>query len=111
MGAARFSKCAFGTICTPEKIRQKITTADSPQYNGVAERQIAIIEAADLAARIQAAAKYSNEVSPRGDNFWAEQALWASHALNCTATSANPGFESPMICGLVHPHLGARSPS
>ena len=44
------------------KIRQEFTTADPPQYNAVAGRQIAIIEAAGLVARIQAAAKYRNEI-------------------------------------------------
>ena len=77
------------------KIRQEFTTDDPPQYNGVAERQIAIIEAAGHAARIQAAAKCPNEVCPRGESLWAEQAHWDCHALNCTATSANPGFKSP----------------
>ena len=77
------------------KIRQEFTTADPPQYNGVAERQIAIIEAAGLAARIQAAAKCPNEVCPRGESLWAEQAHWACRALNCMATSGNPGFKSP----------------
>ena len=94
-GGGEFSKGAFGALCTTEKIRQEFTTADSPQYNGVAERQLAIIEAASLAARIQAAAKYPNEVLPRGESLWAEQAQWAYHALNCTATSANPRFKSP----------------
>ena len=51
-GGGEFSKGALGALCTTEKIRQEFTTADSPQYNGVAERQIAIIEAAGLAARI-----------------------------------------------------------
>ena len=94
-GGGEFSKGAFGALRTTEKIRQEFTTADSPQYNGVAERQIAIIEAAGLAARIQAAAKYPNEVFPRGESLWAEQAHWACHALNCTATSAYPGYKSP----------------
>ena len=42
-GGGEFSKGAFGAPCTTEKARQEFTTADSPQYNGVAERQIAII--------------------------------------------------------------------
>ena len=63
-GGGEFSKGAFGALCRTEKIRQELTTADSPQYNGVAERQIAIIEAAGLAARIQASAKCPNEVFP-----------------------------------------------
>ena len=94
-GGGESSKGPFGALCTTEKIRQKLTKADSPQYNGVAERQIAIIEAAGLAARIQAAVKYPNEVCPHGESFWAEPTHWAFHALNCTATSANPGFKSP----------------
>ena len=47
-------------------------TADSPQYNGVAECQIAIKEEASLAARVRAAAKYPNEVFPRGESLSAE---------------------------------------
>ena len=95
-GGGDFSKGALGALCTTEKIRQEFTTADSPQYNnGVAESQIAIIEAAGLTARIQAAARYPNEVFPRGERLWAEQAHWACHALNCTATSANPIYKSP----------------
>ena len=94
-GGGEFSKGAFGALCTTEKIRQEFTTADSPRYNGVAERQIAIIEAAGLAARIQAAAKYPDDAFPRGESLWAEQAHWACHALNYTATSANPGYKPP----------------
>ena len=94
-GGCEFSKGAFGAVCTTEKIRQEFTTAGSPQYNDVAKHQIAIIEVAGLAAKIQAAAKYPNEVFPRGESLWVEQAHWACHALNCTATSPNPGFKSP----------------
>ena len=61
-GGGEVSKGGFGALCTTEKIRQEFTTADSPQCNGVAERQIAIIEAPGLAARIQAATKYPNKV-------------------------------------------------
>ena len=64
-GSGEFLKGAFGALCITEKIRQDFTTADSPGCNDVAERQIAVIEAAGLAARIQAAAKYPNEMFPR----------------------------------------------
>ena len=93
-GSGEFSKGTFGALCTTEKIRQEITTAYSPQYNGVAERQTALIEAAGLAARNQAATKDPNEVILRGESLWAEKAHWACHALNCTATPANPEFKS-----------------
>ena len=64
-GGGEFPESAFRALCTTEKIMQEFRTADSPKYKGVAERQIAIIEAAGFAARIQAAAKYLNEVFPR----------------------------------------------
>ena len=110
-GGGEFSKGAYAALCTTGKIMQEFTTADSPQYNRVAERQITIIEAAGLASRIQAAAKYPNEVCPRGGSWWAEEAHRACHALNCTATSANLGFNFPMIFGWAQPQLAARSPS
>ena len=90
-----FRDGAFGELCRKERIKQEFTTADSPEYNGVAERQIGIIEAAGLAARIQAEELYPNENFPRGENMWAEQAHWACHAINCTATTANPGWKTP----------------
>ena len=89
-GGGECSKGGFGDLCTTEKIRQEFTRADSPQYNGVAERKIPILEAAGLAAMIQAVAKHPNEGFRRGESLWAEQAHWACHALNCTATLANP---------------------
>ena len=94
-GDGEFSKGSFGALCTTQRIRQNFTTAHSPQYNSVAERQIAIIETVGLAVKIQTAAKYPSEVFPHGESLWAEQAHWACHALNCTATSDNPGFKSP----------------
>ena len=110
-GGGEFSKGAFGALCTAEKIRQIFTTADSSQYNGVAaERQTAVIKAAGLAARIQAAAKYPNEVFPGGESLWAEQAHWACPALNCTATSANPGFKSPHEVRLGSPPFNSPFP-
>ena len=71
-GGGEFSKGAFGALYTTDKIRQEFTTVNSPQYNGVAERQIAIIRATGLTARIQATAKYPNEGFPPGESLWAE---------------------------------------
>ena len=44
----------FGTSCRKSGIKQEFTPADSPKYNGVAERAIALISDTALAARIQA---------------------------------------------------------
>ena len=109
-GSGEFSKGAFGALRTAENTMQKITAADSPQYNGVAERQIAIIEATVLASRTQAAAKYPNEVCPRGESLWAEQAHWACHALNCRTISANPVLKSPHEIWFASPPTNRPSP-
>ena len=42
----------FGKLCRERNIKQEFTTADSPEYNGVTERGLAMIESAALAARI-----------------------------------------------------------
>ncbi|CAN0094397.1 unnamed protein product [Ascophyllum nodosum] len=62
---------------TQKKVKQELTTAYSPQLNGIAERQIVILEAADLAARNQALGRYPNEAFPKGENLWTEQVSWA----------------------------------
>lgn len=42
----------FGALCTREKIKQEVKNANTPEQNVVAKLQIAIIEAAGLAAII-----------------------------------------------------------
>ena len=64
----------FGKLCSERNIKRRFTTADSPEYNGVAERGLAMIESAALAARIQGAMS------------------WACDAR--TTTTANPGTPS-----------------
>ena len=49
-----FMEGKFGKLCRERKIKQEFTTADSPEYNGVAERGLTMIESAALGARIQA---------------------------------------------------------
>ena len=44
-GGGEFSKRDSGALCTIEKTRQEPDDSRFPQYNDVAERQIAIIEA------------------------------------------------------------------
>ena len=84
---------AFGELCRKRGIKQEFTLADSPKYNGVAERALELINDAAVAARIQA-----TELHPSAPNYpslWVETPSWACHALNCTATTANPGDKSP----------------
>ena len=44
----------FSSVCNELLIEQALTPAYSPQYNGVAERGLGLIEEAAMAARIQA---------------------------------------------------------
>ena len=102
---------AFGELCRKRGIKQEFTPADSPKYNGVAERALGLINDAAVAARIQTTELYPN--APNYTSLWAEAASWACHALNCTATTANPGdkslyemwYGSPPPRGAVWPFL------
>ena len=84
---------AFGELCRKRGIKQEFTPADSPKYNGVAERELGLINDAAVASRIQATELYPN--APNYPSLWAGAASWACHALNCTATTANPRDKSP----------------
>ena len=75
---------------TEKKSSKKRRPQTHLSSKGVAERALGIIEAAGLVARIQASELYPDERIPNGDNLWVEQAVWACHALNRTATPANP---------------------
>ena len=88
-----FFRGAFGKLCRKRGIKQEFTPADSPKYNGVAERALGLINDVAVAARIQA-----TELCPNAPNYpslWAEATSWVCHALNCTAATANPGEKSP----------------
>ena len=77
------------------RIKQQFTTPDTPQYNGVAERGLALIETYQQAARIQAAALYPTGDVPKTESLRAEASSWACDAMNQTATSANLERKSP----------------
>ena len=94
--AAKFKGRAFADLYRERGIRQKFTTADSPQFNSVAERGIAmVIESAGKAAIIQAGLNFPGMGIPSGNSLWADQAYWACHALNSTATTSNPQCMTP----------------
>ena len=70
-------KGKFEKLCRERKINQEFTTADNPEYNGVAQRGLAIIESAALAARIQASELFPVCSIPEGPSLWAEAMNWA----------------------------------
>lgn len=94
-GGCEFSEGTFEEGYDKEEIKQEKTTADSPQFNGVAKRAMSTIGSAGLPAKIQESEIYSNQKIPRGDNLRAEQANKACRAPNCTATSAYLGNKTP----------------
>ena len=83
----------FGELCHKRGIKQEFTPTDSPKYNGVAKRALALINDAALATRIQAPVLYTD--APAYPSLWAEAVTWGCHVLNHTATTANPGEKSP----------------
>ena len=50
--AAEFKSGYFADLCRERGIRQEFTTANSPQFNGLTERGIAMIESTGKAALI-----------------------------------------------------------
>ena len=67
--AAEFKGGVFTDLCRERGIRQEFATADSPQFNGVAERGIAMIESAGKAAIIQAGLNFRGMRIPSGNSL------------------------------------------
>ena len=57
--AVRDFKGDFAKLCRRNNIRQEFTTADSAKFNVVAERHIAMVESANIAAQVQAKSLFS----------------------------------------------------
>ena len=94
----------FAKLCKRHNIRQEFTTADSAEFNGLAERHIAMIESAGkAAAQVRAKSLFRRFKIPFGSRLWSARNYWACYALNRTATSANVGDKSPseMRFGMV----------
>ena len=104
-GGGEFCGGKFGDLCRSRWTKQEFTTADSPQFNGVAERALGLIETTAMAGRIQARELFPGAKLPATESLWAEATHWACDALNRTATSANPANKSPyeMWCGKPPP--------
>ena len=94
-GGGEFCGGKFGDLCRSRCNKQEFTTADSPQFNGVAERALDLIETAAMAGRIEARELFPGAQLPATESLWAEASHWACDALNRTATSANPTNKSP----------------
>ena len=91
----RFNGGKFGKLCREGNKKRDFTTADSPEYNGVAERGLAMLMSDALAARIQAPELFPGFSVPGGSLLWVEAMNWACDAYHRTATVANSGNRSP----------------
>ena len=89
-GGGEFQVGEFGDLCISRSIKQEITTADSPQFNEIAERPLGLIETAAMAGRIQARDLFPGAQFPATASLWAEASHWVRDSLNRTATIANP---------------------
>ena len=94
-GGGEFRGGKFRDLCRSRGIKQEFTTADSPQFNGIAKRALGLIETAAMAGRIQAHELFHGAQLPATESLWAEASHWACDALNRAATSANPANKSP----------------
>ena len=69
--AAESKSGYFADLCRERGIRQEFTTANSPQFNGVAEKGIAMIESTGKAALVQAKCMFSGMGIPLSYSLWA----------------------------------------
>ena len=88
----RFSEGISGNHAASVVPSKSSRQQTAPKYNVVAERALALINDAALAARIQAPILYPG--APSYPSLWAEVVSWACHVLNRTAITANPGDKS-----------------
>ena len=64
-------------------------------FNSVAERHIAMVESAGMAAQVQAKSLFRGFKISSGSRLWSARNYRACYALNCGVTSANVGDKSP----------------
>ena len=88
------------SVCN-ELLIEEFTPAYSPQFNGVAERGLGVIETAAMAARIQAKVLFGHVQLPETDKLWAEAMHWACEAIIIPLVLLIPTLNRRMRCGLV----------
>ena len=87
-------------MCNELLIKQEFTPAYSPQYNGVAERRLGLIEEAAMAARIQAKVLFGHVRLPKTDRLWAEAVHWLARHLITQCALLTLTRSRRMRCGM-----------
>ena len=85
VGGGEFPREKCRDLHKSRGIKQEFTTADSPQFNGVAERALGLIETAAMTGRVQARKRFPCAQLPATVLFWAE-------AWECRGYSMAKGF-------------------
>lgn len=85
----------FNGSFAEKEIKQEFATTDNPEYNGAAERGLAMIESAAQATRTQASELLAELDIPEGPPLWAKAMTWSFDVYNWAATVANPEHISP----------------
>lgn len=82
-------------VCDQNKVKHEFPTLSNPELNGSAEENIAMMDAARLAARLHEKENYIG-LPANLDSLWGEALWWvANDAFNRNASSTRPGMESP----------------
>ena len=84
-GGGEFCGGKFGELCRSQYIKQVFTTADSPQFNGVAKRAVGLIKTAAMAGRIQVRKRFPGAQLPATESVGRSVAL----GLRCFAPHSN----------------------
>ena len=77
MGVVNSAGGSLDTCVDHEVFKQEFTTADGPQFNGVAERALGLIETAAMAGRIQAREFFPGTQLSATASLWAKESHWA----------------------------------
>ena len=85
----------FDKICRKLHIKREITSANTPQLSGVAERGLTLIEKVAKASAYQARVSFVGMDLPPMDRLWTDNHHNACDVLNRSATKSNKGMTTP----------------
>ena len=80
-----FTKGEFVTLLDYHRIRREYTPVDSPEYDGVVERRIALVLEAAMESCLEAPHLFGGVPLPPTGPLWAEACVHASDAINVSA--------------------------
>lgn len=82
-------------MCSRRRIRRESATPCNPQYNGVTEHGLGIIQSTAQSPRIYGSFLSHDASVPKYRKLWAEAVACECDSMNRTATIANPNCLTP----------------